>query len=81
MQTILANKLFFQHAKLNMAGFVLYLLVSFALRCMMVELRQKQEKLNSPRGMLKGIVTPWIAKKHSAVSTQQAAKNKTNSNT
>jgi hypothetical protein len=33
LQRILANQLFSQHANLNMAGFVLYLLGSFALRC------------------------------------------------
>jgi hypothetical protein len=35
---------------LNMAGFVLYLLVSFALRCMMVELRPKARKIEFPAG-------------------------------
>jgi hypothetical protein len=50
MQRILANKLFFQQAKLNMAGFVLYLLVCFALRCMMVELRPKARKNEFPAG-------------------------------
>jgi len=32
MQKILANQLFSQHAKLNMAGFALYLLDGFGLR-------------------------------------------------
>jgi hypothetical protein len=37
MQRILANQLFSQHAKLNMASFVLYLLGHFGLKCRMVE--------------------------------------------
>jgi hypothetical protein len=41
LQRILANQLFSQHAKLNMAGFVLYLLDGFALRCTMVEFHPK----------------------------------------
>jgi hypothetical protein len=41
LQRILANRRFSQHAKLNMAGFVLYLLGSFALRCRMVSVCPK----------------------------------------
>jgi len=41
MQRILAREQISQHAKLNMAGFVLYLLVRFGLRCRMVELCPK----------------------------------------
>jgi uncharacterized membrane protein YjjP (DUF1212 family) len=41
LQSILATHLFSQHAKLNMAGFVLYLLDDFALRCTMVGFHPK----------------------------------------
>ena len=47
MQRILASQLFLQHAKLNMAGFVLYLLGGFALRYKMVELHPKNKKKHS----------------------------------
>ncbi|HEY2168531.1 MAG TPA: hypothetical protein VGJ30_02830 [Candidatus Angelobacter sp.] len=43
----MANLFFSQHAKLNMAGFVLYLRGDFALRYRMVGLRQKVKKLGA----------------------------------
>jgi hypothetical protein len=48
LQRILASGSFSQHAKLNMAGFVLYLPVRFGLRYRMVELPPKNKKLSSP---------------------------------
>jgi uncharacterized membrane protein YjjP (DUF1212 family) len=44
LQRILANAGISQHAKLNMAGFALYLLGRFGLRCRMVELHPKTKK-------------------------------------
>jgi hypothetical protein len=46
-QRISASSDFFQHAKLNMAGFVLYLLDDFALRCRMVGFHSKTKKKHS----------------------------------
>jgi hypothetical protein len=76
MQRILANKLFFQHAKLNMAGFVLYLLVCFALRCMMVELRPKARKIELPAGNVERNNDAMdrkeaLSSQHSAISQNQ----------
>jgi hypothetical protein len=50
LQRILANEQFSQHAKLNMAVFVLYLLANFGLRCRMVELHPKARKIEFPAG-------------------------------
>jgi hypothetical protein len=50
LQRILASAHFSQHAKMNMAGFVLYLLVCFGLRCRMVELHPKARKIELPAG-------------------------------
>jgi hypothetical protein len=44
LQRILADGAFSQHAKLNMASFVLCLLHHFGLRCRMVELHPKARK-------------------------------------
>jgi hypothetical protein len=69
MQRILANGDFSQHAKLNMAGFVLYLLDHFGLRWRMVELHLKARKIEPPRGIWKGRQRPW--KQQSAYSQNQ----------
>jgi hypothetical protein len=50
LQRILASVAVSQHAKLNMASFVLYLLVCFALRCRMVGLHPKARKIELPAG-------------------------------
>jgi hypothetical protein len=73
MQRILADRQFFQHAKLNMASFVLYLLVCFALRCMMVELRPKARKIELPAGNVEGdsAMDTAFSSQHSAFSENQ----------
>jgi hypothetical protein len=48
LQRILASSVFSQHAKLNMADFVLYLPVGFGLRCRMVELHSKVSQSRTP---------------------------------
>jgi hypothetical protein len=48
LQRILASSVFSQHAKLNMADFVLYLPVCFDLRCRMVELHSKVSQSRTP---------------------------------
>jgi hypothetical protein len=63
LQRILASGAFSQHAKLNMAGFVLYLRDHFGLRCRMVELHPKARKIELAAG--------------EAVSNQHSAKGKT----
>jgi hypothetical protein len=50
MQRILASEEISQHAKLNMAGFVLYLPRCVGLRYRMVELRPNLKKMNFPMG-------------------------------
>jgi hypothetical protein len=74
MQRILANQQFSQHAKLNMASFVLYLLVCFALRCMMVELRPKARKIELPAGNVEGdsAMDTAFSSQHSAFSEKEA---------
>jgi len=52
MQRILASGVFSQHAKLNMAGFVLYLLGPFTVRCRMVELCPKPQQFISLPGKI-----------------------------
>jgi hypothetical protein len=73
MQRILADRQFFQHAKLNMASFVLYLLVCFVLRCMMVELRPKARKIELPAGNVEGdsAMDTAFSSQHSAFSENQ----------
>jgi hypothetical protein len=44
------QRVFSQHAKLSMAGFVLYLRVCFGLRCIMVRVCPKGPILNLPAG-------------------------------
>ena len=76
LQRILASQLFSQHAKLNMAGFVLYLLGDFGLRCRMVELHPKTKKMSSPAGKNGKVGSAMdrkeaLSNRHSAVSRNQ----------
>jgi hypothetical protein len=64
-QRISASSDFFQHAKLNMAGFVLYLLDDFALRCRMVGFHSKTKKKHSA-----------VSPQHSAKRTQKPEYNR-----
>jgi hypothetical protein len=72
LQRILASAGISQHAKLNMAGFVLYLLDQFALRCRMVELHPKARKIEFPGGNTEaGSAMEALSNQHSAVSENQ----------
>jgi hypothetical protein len=70
---ILASGVFSQHAKLNMASFVLYLLDHFGLRCRMVELCSKAPTINLPAGNAEGdsAMEAAFSNQHSAVSEKQ----------
>jgi hypothetical protein len=70
LQRILASARISQHAKLNMAGFVLYLLGHFPVRCRMVELHPKARKIEFPAGNTEGRQRPWIAKTNANTKTK-----------
>jgi hypothetical protein len=74
MQRILASVEISQHAKMNMAGFVLYLPTSFALRYRMVGVCPKNKKNEFPTGNVEGIEGIEIAMQNQRPFTTEDTK-------